>query len=62
MRLVLGRNTYDVASGFDEWPYKGKKVAVLSNTLNEVGKEAELFCGQLPDLVFILYFEGIKRV
>lgn len=40
--LVLGRNTYEVVSSFDKWPYEGKKVIVLSNTLNEVRKEAEL--------------------
>ncbi len=60
--LVLGRNTYDVVSGFGEWPYKGKRVIVLSNTLKEVRKEAELFCGQLADLASVLHSEGIKHV
>lgn len=60
--LVLGRNTYEVVSGFDKWPYEGKKVIVLSNKLNEVRKEAELFCGQLTDLASMLHSEGIKRV
>lgn len=60
--LVLGRNTYEVVSGFDEWPYKGKRVVVLSNTLKEVRKEAELFCGQLTDLTSMLHFEGINHV
>lgn len=60
--LVLGRNTYDVVSSFDKWPYEGKRVIVLSNTLNEVRKEAELFCGQLRHLTSTLYSEGIKHV
>lgn len=60
--LVLGRNTYEVVSGFDKWPYDGKKVIVLSHTLNAVRKEAELFCGQLADLVSTLHSEGIKRI
>ena len=60
--LVLGRNTYEVVSGFDKWPYEGKKVIVLSNTLNEVRKEAKLFCGQLTDLASMLHSEGVKRV
>ena len=60
--LVLGRNTYEVVSGFDKWPYEGKKVIVLSNTLNVVRKEVELFCGQLTDLASMLHSEGIKRV
>lgn len=60
--LVLGRNTYEVVSSFDKWPYEGKKVIVLSHTLNEVREEATLFCGQLPDLISMLHSEGIKRV
>ena len=60
--LVLGRNTYEVVSGFDKWPYEGKRVIVLSNTLNQVRKEAELFRGQLTDLASILHSEGIKHV
>jgi len=60
--IVLGRNTYEVVSSFDKWPYEGKKVIVLSNTLNRVRKEAELFCGQLTDLASMLHSEGFKRV
>ncbi len=60
--LILGRNTYEVVSDFDEWPYKGKRVIVLSNTLNDARKEAELFRGQLADLTSMLHSEGIKRV
>lgn len=60
--LVLGRNTYEVVSGFDEWPYKGKRVIVLSHTLKKVRKEAELFCGQLSHLASLLYSDGIKHV
>jgi dihydrofolate reductase len=29
--LVLGRNTYELALTFHEWPYTGKKVVVLSS-------------------------------
>ncbi len=60
--LVLGRNTYEVVSGFDKWPYEGKKVIVLSNSLNTVRNEAELYCGHLTELVSLLHSEGIKRV
>jgi dihydrofolate reductase len=60
--LVLGRNTYEVVSGFDQWPYKGKKVVVLSHSLAKVRKEAELFSGQLTDLASKLHSEGIKHV
>lgn len=60
--LILGRNTYEVVSGFDKWPYGGKRVIILSYTLNKVRKEAELFCGQLHDLASTLFHEGIKHV
>ena len=32
--LVMGRSTYDVIAPFDEWPYQGKPVHVLSTTLD----------------------------
>lgn len=60
--IVLGKNTYEVVSSFDPWPYEGKRVIVLSNTLKEVKKEAELFCGKLEDLASQLHNEGIKQV
>lgn len=60
--LILGRKTYEVVSGFKEWPYNGKRVIVLSHTLKEVREEAELFCGQLTDLLSQLYSENIKHV
>lgn len=60
--LILGRNTYEVVSAFGEWPYKGKRVIVLSNTLSEVRQEAELFCGQLDDLLFTLHSGGINHI
>lgn len=60
--LVLGRNTYETVSSFDKWPYTGKRVIVLSDTLKEVRKEAELFCGQLTRLASILHSDGVKHV
>lgn len=60
--LILGRNTYEVVCAFGEWPYKGKRVIVLSDTLKEVREEAELFCGQLTNLVSMLHSKGIKHV
>lgn len=59
--LILGRNTYQVVSTFDEWPYKEKRVIVLSNTLNEVRKEAELFSGQLTDLLSKLHSDKVAH-
>lgn len=60
--LILGRNTYQVVSSFEEWPYKGKRVIVLSRHIKEVREEAELFSGELPDLLSRLHADNIKHV
>lgn len=60
--LVMGRNTYEVVSGFDKWPYHGKRVVVLSRTLESVRDEAELFSGSLQELVAKLSSEGVGHV
>lgn len=60
--VILGRNTYEVAASVVDWPYKGKKIIVLSNSLQSVREEAELFCGDLTQLVAQLHDEGIKHV
>jgi dihydrofolate reductase len=60
--LILGRNTYEVVSGFEKWPYEGKRVIVLTRTLKEVRQEAELFCGELSELLSKLHSENIKHV
>ena len=60
--LVMGRNSYDVVSSFDNWPYEGKRVIVLSSTLTSVCKQAELFKGEIAALIEKLHAEGIKHV
>lgn len=60
--LVLGRNTYQFVEGLEEWPYKGKRVIVLSNTLKEVCREAELFNGPIEDLLSKLHENKITHV
>lgn len=42
--------------------YKGKRVIVLSHTLKDVREEAELFCGQLTDLLSKLYSENVSHI
>lgn len=32
--IVMGRTTYDTVSGFEQWPFEGKTVIVLSSTLD----------------------------
>jgi dihydrofolate reductase len=60
--VVMGRNTYEVVAGFGEWAYKDKRVVVLSNTLTEVRKEAELFSGRLTELLAKLVTENVKHI
>lgn len=60
--LILGRNTYEVVSKFDTWPYHGKRVVVLSSTLQSVCKQAELFAGDINYLIQKLYADGIKHI
>ncbi len=60
--VILGRNTYEIAARVIDWPYKGKRIVVLSNSLQVVREEAELFRGDLTQLVFQLHSDGIKHV
>jgi dihydrofolate reductase len=60
--LVMGRNTYEIVSGFDIWPYQGKRVVVLSSTLKSVCEQAELFTGNIEHLVEKLHADGIKHI
>ncbi|MCU1419460.1 MAG: deaminase [Mycetocola sp.] len=34
--MLIGRNTYDIVAAFDEYPYAGKRVLVLSSSLETV--------------------------
>jgi dihydrofolate reductase len=60
--VILGRNTYEVAASVPDWPYIGKKIVVLSNHLQTVRKEAEIYRGDLIPLVTGLHADGIKHV
>jgi dihydrofolate reductase len=60
--VILGRKTYEVPVAVNEWPYKGKRVIVLSRTLNSVKKEAELFSGDVTDLIAKVHSEGIRHI
>lgn len=60
--LVMGRKSYHVVSHFDPWPYEGKRVIVLSSTLTSVCEQAELFKGEITQLIKELHNEGIKHI
>jgi dihydrofolate reductase len=60
--LVMGRNTYEIVSNFDTWPYEGKRVVVLSSTLISVVEKAELFKGDIAHLIDKLHADGFKHI
>jgi len=60
--LVMGKNTYKIASSVEVWPYPGKRVIVLSTSLTSVCKHAELFSGDVVSLTSKLYSEGAKHI
>ena len=64
--MVMGRNSMEKAMSFPEWPYEGKRVIVLSNTLKEAPSQlqdkVELYSGSLIKLVTELKNDGCKRI
>ena len=55
-----------IATGSAEWPYKGKRVVILSNTLKQVpaqlADKVELCSGSLTELVQRLKQEGCNHL
>lgn len=60
--IVIGRNTYETACQSRLWPYTGKRVLVLSRTLESVCESAELYKGDASSLVCDLKARGAKHV
>lgn len=60
--LVMGKNTYKIASSANIWPYEGKRVIVLSSTLSSVCDKAEIYAGDIQHLIKKLWMEGIKYI
>ncbi|MGK9148242.1 dihydrofolate reductase family protein [Plantibacter flavus] len=59
--LVMGRTTYNTILDFDEWPFTGKRVVVLSTTL-ESGDDRVTVARSLDDAVRLLDAQGAERV
>jgi dihydrofolate reductase len=59
--LIIGRNTYGVASTVSD-PYPGKRIIVLSRTLNSPKEGVEVYQGALDELVEKLHNEGTRHV
>jgi dihydrofolate reductase len=64
--LVMGRHTYEFALTFNEWPYRGKRVVVLSHgypeTFTRLADGVEGLSSSPDDLVRALASHGSRRV
>lgn len=60
--VVMGRKTYGTPGVTSAWPYKGKRVVVLSRTLKEAEHGAEIFAGDVRILLAKLQSEGIEHI
>ena len=60
--LVVGRNTYEMALGFGEWPYAGKRCIVMTGAERASKHGEEFYAGAPASLVERLAAEGTKRI
>lgn len=60
--MLLGRNSYDIVRGFDEYPYGGKRVLVLSSTLTSIDWPDASVHASLDDAIDTLRAENRQHV
>jgi dihydrofolate reductase len=60
--LVTGRSTYEFIKPFDEWPYQGKPVHVLSTTLPEGADPRITVHRSFDDALAAIRTAGYRRV
>jgi dihydrofolate reductase len=60
--LVIGRATYDSVLGFDDWPFAGKRVIVLTHRPLQSRHGEESYAGPLAPLLDRLGAEGQRGV
>jgi len=60
--LVIGRNTYETALGFPEWPYAGKRCIVLTHRETPSVHGEQFFAGEPLALVEQLALSGAQRL
>ena len=60
--LLVGRSTWEVACGFDPWPYGGKRVAVLAHAPREARHGETFHAGDPGAVLDALGREGARRV
>lgn len=60
--LVIGRNTYETALAFPEWPYAGKRCVVLTHRETPSIHGEQFFAGEPPALLETLALAGAQRL
>ncbi len=60
--LVIGRNTYETALSFPEWPYLGKRCIVLTHREADSLHGEQFFAGEPSALVEQLALTGAQRL
>jgi dihydrofolate reductase len=60
--LAIGRNTYDTALAFAQWPYGGKRCVVLTHRPAQTRHNEEFFNGAPRALIDKLSAEGARHV
>ena len=60
--LVVGRNTYETALAFPEWPYAGKRCIVLTHRETPSLHGEQFFAGEASALVEQLGLAGAQRL
>lgn len=60
--LVIGRNTYETALAFPEWPYAGKRCIVLTHRETASVHGEQFFAGEPAALVEQLGLSGAQRL
>ena len=60
--LVIGRNTYETALGFPEWPYAGKRCVVLTHREAPSVHGEQFFAGEPQALLEQIAMAGAQRL
>ncbi len=60
--VVIGRKTYEIALGFEAWPYAKKRIVVMTHQERTAKHNEEFFSGDPKALVAKLSSAGAKRI
>lgn len=60
--VLVGRRTYDAIARFDDWPFDGKQVRVLTSRPLQPRNGERACSGPLPEVLLNLWSEGARRI